>query len=486
MKKRLEDQAGTALRVQNKQLSQAKAALSELAAHTDALKDSQANTMKMAEHLLEESERTRADRHILFEISEPDEVIARINPSAEELSVIERNLPKLMPLEVIDPADNWADYCEQANAYASKYKLDLTADPLLQLLTETQIAELERKYNRLFGTLKWTSWDYGAVTLIALVAILTDYFIVAIPSTVNFRGVHYEGSDATAWLRKQSDRIVNSGSNDGAYSWLNQGRKWLEEQAKVPYDAQNSRSLDQYVPGLGPHHHRLMTLGHDPILGFVFGVMDILRGTMTVIDGKGMFRVVDRSADYAPSFNIIGAFCKVFAHLLSDIPTSAGIQPPFFSVLQCLAGKSPFILGPSGEKVTWTDAARYMYKHGYTMEHFLTMSIVPMIVELGVRIYYKIANFETAYGDDAQMIVKKDAKLASMLTLGHSLTMSGNILKTGLFGWNPAALNWSELLMLFESFFALYSARRERDQAIDKYLSHNWEVLYQNSGAFRS
>lgn len=56
--------------------------------------------------------------------------------------------------------------------------------------------------------------------------------------------------------------------------------------SKVPYDAQDNRNTAKYVEGLSAYYHRMLQLGHDPILGFVFGVLDILNGTMSTIDKK--------------------------------------------------------------------------------------------------------------------------------------------------------------------------------------------------------
>lgn len=64
-----------------------------------------------------------------------------------------------------------------------------------------------------------------------------------------------KGSPLTKWL--QSLRLP-----DGLQSWL-------ENVAKVPYD------------NTGGSTHRIDTIGHDPILGLIFGVIDIIRGTST-------------------------------------------------------------------------------------------------------------------------------------------------------------------------------------------------------------
>lgn len=53
------------------------------------------------------------------------------------------------------------------------------------------------------------------------------------------------------------------------------------------------------MEGLSAYYHRLLELGHDPVLGFVFGVADILNGTMTTIDknGKIVCQVMENYAD---------------------------------------------------------------------------------------------------------------------------------------------------------------------------------------------
>ena len=69
--------------------------------------------------------------------------------------------------------------------------------------------------------------------------------------------------------------------------------------SKVPYDAQDNRHTKIHVEGLSAYYHRLLQLGHDPLLGFVFGVADILTGRMTTIDktGKIVPQVMDNYAD---------------------------------------------------------------------------------------------------------------------------------------------------------------------------------------------
>lgn len=53
-------------------------------------------------------------------------------------------------------------------------------------------------------------------------------------------------------------------------------------------------------------------LGHDPILGFIFGVVDILNGTITTIDkqGKIICQVVENYADRTEA-DVFSALCEL-------------------------------------------------------------------------------------------------------------------------------------------------------------------------------
>lgn len=93
--------------------------------------------------------------------------------------------------------------------------------------------------------------DIAAAVTAGVTAALLDFLIVDIPRT----------SDLTRSLR---DLGVDS-------------HNWLSGIAKVPYDQVTGTGID----GMGPTTHRVQTLGHDPLLGWVYGTLDILRGSLT-------------------------------------------------------------------------------------------------------------------------------------------------------------------------------------------------------------
>src|SRR5829696_9458742 len=343
----------------------------------------------------------------------------------------------------------------EAGRYLAEAGLDPNEDPLLQVLGHAEASKIQRRYGDAFGHVTWDRSDYLAVLLAGFVATLLDVFVVRVPLDGAFLGRMQAGSPMTRWIRENS-KPVHDHYLGG-----------LEKSAKVPYDL----SVGKAVDGLSPKVHRLMSLGHDPVLAFIFGVMDVMSGTGTYIDKHGDLR---RIATSMSPEGLVSAFLKVFLHLLSDVFTSAGIPPPFFTLLQLAKTRSPFVLGPSGERVTWTNVARYMYTHGYDMRHFATMGIVPASVEMIVRGWWLCKSFGSN-GD----IVPAKAKLTSMLMLSHLIATSGNLLKTGvIFGMNPLALNWAQMLALPPVTLAWIIETLKRNRSIRDKLDEEWKSTY--------
>ena len=94
------------------------------------------------------------------------------------------------------------------------------------------------------------------------------------------------------------------------------------KESKVPFDAQDNRHTTIRVEGLSAYYHRLLQLGHDPVLGFIFGVADILTGRMTTIDKTGnvVSQVMENYAGRKET-EIFKALAKQIAHFKSDITT---------------------------------------------------------------------------------------------------------------------------------------------------------------------
>ncbi|GAB4413214.1 MAG: hypothetical protein Fur0044_07560 [Anaerolineae bacterium] len=379
----------------------------------------------------------------------------------DEVSTVGKRYDKL---KVTSP-ETFDKLVEEAEDYLRQNHIDLTKDPFLQVLGSQEIVNISNSYKEKYGDISWEESDYVVVALAGIVATLLDILLVKIPNDMNFLGNAQKGSPLTKWINENSPQI-------------HERLKPLEKLSKVPYDFPSDKVYDKEIPGLSSkYHHRLMSLGHDPILGFIFGVFDILNGSGTFIDKNGNL-IVAKNLFATPEQNLVEAFIKVLTHLLSDMFTSAGIQPPFFTLLQLVKAKSPFVLDKSsGEKVSWTNVARYMYTHGYDLRHFFTMGMVPAAIEVIIRGYWLLQGFEK------QADLKQEkVKIASMLLLGHTIALSGNLVKTGLiYQMNPLALNWAEILRFIPVLISWIKADAGRNNLIRSELDAEWVRIYQNS-----
>ena len=354
-----------------------------------------------------------------------------------------------------------------AEAQLDLLGIDLTRDPLQQVLPSSQIARSLRSYAEEHGDVSWDKADWTVVLAAGVLAALLDVILVRIPRDATFLGKKYPGSPLTKWLQ---DGNRAQGIHDHYF-------KRFEKLAKVPYDAATTKATGGLVSGMRPATHRLQSLGHDPALGFLAGVADLMRGTGTYIDKAG--QLVQVATDATP-IDLINALITQVRHLLSDVYTPAGLQPPLFSLLQLGQVNSPFALGPSGVKVPFTDVARYMYTNGYDLRHFFTMGITPGVVSAVIRGYWLLNSYAT--GGTAAQRKLEHAKLTSMLLLGHTIATSGTLLKTGLlFGMNPAALNYNQILAMAPATIAWFKEAIARDHRINQALEKEWQLLLAES-----
>lgn len=117
-----------------------------------------------------------------------------------------------------------------------------------------------------------------------------------------------------------------------------------------PYDITKG-SADLGI-NMGGRYHRQPTLGHDPILGFIFGTANILTDTITFtnfstniverapkmkITNKtlNLYELANKSYDVIKEdyFNLPAALFAQYMHLKSDINTKLGLPVPIISII---------------------------------------------------------------------------------------------------------------------------------------------------------
>ncbi|MXZ17259.1 MAG: hypothetical protein F4069_09160 [Rhodothermaceae bacterium] len=101
------------------------------------------------------------------------------------------DLPAIVPPPYL--GENWDTYIRDVDQYITDHGIEVTHDPLGQLLPHDRAAEVQREFVTDFGAAPWDRWDYGAIALAVIVGALIDYFLVATPGGT-FKGEPQRGS----------------------------------------------------------------------------------------------------------------------------------------------------------------------------------------------------------------------------------------------------------------------------------------------------
>ena len=325
---------------------------------------------------------------------------------------------------------------------------------LEDLFTEEELCENSeaiRLLNREFNDLhKLDKYDVGIAALAAIVGAIVDIVLVGIPA----KGPDgLEAGPLSDFIRKKFDEVFSPEEMEKLAN---------SKKSKVPFDAQDNRNTTEYVEGMSAYYHRLLSLGHDPLLGFVFGVYDIMHGTMTTIDksGKIVCQVMKNYAERKES-DIVSAIAKQIIHFKSDITTSMGLPAPLMGLFNLLQ------FGKIGEEEqTVAEIVQGMYYEGFDFIHFCSQSMSVIVIELIVRLGYAIKRIKEGNKINDSIPISlnrsKHPKLATMLFIGHTGATAVNAGKV-YFTKNPMAINYPQWMA-----FAKYSYKQLRWAVIQK------------------
>jgi hypothetical protein len=210
-----------------------------------------------------------------------------------------------------------------------------------------------------------------------------------------------------------------------------------------------------------PGNHRFMTPGHDPLLGFVVGVFDILQGGRTAIGTDGVWRFDPGLGE--PVANIAAALALELLHLLSDVATPAGLPAPLMTAVGALR------VGSFGERGrTVADLARYMYLEGYDLRHFVTTCSAPAAIRMILFGYFFSRRFmDGGYRADTDASARRRAptidhpRVRTMTFYADALACAANAGKIALYQGNPCAFSYAQWLAMMRSASALAGDRLE-------------------------
>lgn len=331
----------------------------------------------------------------------------------------------------------WEELCAEAErCVGSDCKIEsLFSNDELQA-NDQAICRLNEEFNAIHHL---DAFDVSIAALAGLVGAAVDILLVGIPQKT------HEGLKAgllSNYIRDYFDKVF---PEEEMQKLAN------SKVSKVPFDAQDNRHTTIHVEGLSAYYHRLLQLGHDPLIGFIFGVADILSGRMTTIDktGRIVSQVMENYADRRES-DVFTALAKQVLHLKSDVTTSMGLPVPLMSLFNLLQ------FGSIGEEEqTIAEIVQGMYYEGYDFIHFCSMSVPVMLTEVIVRIGYAVKRIKegNSIKDSIPFSLNRERhpKLETMLFIAHAGAASVNAGKV-FFTHNPIAINYPQWIA-----FAKYS-----------------------------
>lgn len=356
--------------------------------------------------------------------------------------------------EKIISVPTWEELCTVANAeIRGNIELeDLFTEEELKS-NSLAISKLNEEFKQIY---KLDKYDYAISILAGMLAGAIDILLIGIPHPGK-DGV--EAGPLADFIRNEFEKKFPPGALENSLI------------TKTPYDAQDNRNTKIYVEGLSSYYHRLLELGHDPLLGFVVGVIDIMTGRMTTIDKLGHFasQKIDEYQNRV-EVSILDALKKELLHLKSDVTTSMGLPVPLMSLFNFLQ------IGDIGQdEQTIAEIVQGMYYEGYDFIHFCSMSIPGMIADLVVRIGYAYRKIQEGSSIKEALAFssnrKKNPKLATMLFISSSASAAINAGKV-CFTKNPCAINYVQWLTFAKnSYKQLKWAILEKPELEQKYLS---------------
>ena len=396
----------------------------------------------------------------------------RISASEKTLSNLgyplpERNQFLSFQADLVGPT--WEELSSEAiEQISTKIELeDLFSEDELRLNSLT-IKELNKQYNEIH---RLDELDILIAVSAGLLASAVDILLVGVPEKTS---CGLKAGSLSNYIRDAFDKKFPP---DEIEKLAN------SKVSKVPFDAQDNRNTTINIGGLSAYYHRLLSLGHDPLLGFVFGVADILTGHMTTIDktGKVVSQVMECYADRT-EMNIFSALVKQLSHLKSDVTTSMGLPAPLMGLFNLLQ------FGSIGEyEQTIADIVQGMYFEGYDFIHFCSMSVSAIIIEVVVRIGYAVkrikegSNLKDAIPFDSNHTEKP--KLGTMLFAANAIAAAVNAGKIA-FTKSPLSINYPQWIAFAKYSFQqarwiLFTNPELRDQYIREAIAFDLDEIYE-------
>lgn len=343
---------------------------------------------------------------------------------------------------------------------------------ILDLMTQKEITEvnnlLRQYYKEFTKQSELDKDDYTIAGIIGTLAALIDYFLVTNVTKNSVTPGILKFSSENFWNTILSEEKI----------------KALEEKYKVTYDvSSNTSKISQEILGLCPLYHRFQSLGHDPIIGLVFGVSDLMKGQLTAIDGNG--RLIIQSVNQAETKGFIESIITVFGHFLSDVGTRSktgkilSVPAPFTPLLQLVQVGS---IEYNGHRYTVTDLSKKMYYDGYNFNHFIGMSLPVVLIDILIRLSFVLKENFFLKRD---VKISNNPKLNTMLCISNGILFSENVGKIAITK-NPFAINYISWIATAKYGFKtlkwlVIDREDEKIEYAQQYIDLQWKYLEQSA-----
>ena len=281
---------GKAEKVQQSQIFDAQGEVQEIKEGLDFLEKMQASTSAEGKDLIAELEDllSAVENQELSDgvIKSIDSYFDEYQKSVKDLSP-SANYDIRKTKEVITNND-WEYYFDRVTGYAKEIGVDDNEDPFLSLLGEQEYKKLEEEIDGEFA--KRTSIknkiDIKFLAIAIALEVAKGLLFPIIAGKMGY-GDSFNPEDRLA----HNDKSIEKAHKDANDAYRdkklekNSTGKWIEFLYQtVPYDITAGTGN---MPDVNLHggSHRLYTLGHDPILGWIFGTANILTDVITISPG---------------------------------------------------------------------------------------------------------------------------------------------------------------------------------------------------------
>lgn len=319
---------------------------------------------------------------------------------------------------------------------------------LNDILTENDLEKIDDKLDKRIHDFnlryRLDKWDYAIAGSCGLFAAMLDLLCIKAPSKPTVKWNKKVDGIFNEWVQNAFNRILPPDISD-TLSKLNT--------IGAPDSSVITDLIGAPAKALNPINHRLRSLAHDPILGLLFGVFDMMNGTCTVVkNGEILSFPSTKGPMKGNVFQLLG---RMLGHLLSDVNAPSakgnrgmGLPAPFMGILRMFEG-IPVGESNFGKQIEW------MYVNGYDFRQFVVSSVPMAIMEVLLRIFYVIkqmklygAPFGESILDTMPMNINPRFRIMLALSYGTSSAVNAgkmyvtkNIMNANYASW--MGLTWN-------------------------------------------